>query len=349
MSPFHSKRRRLLLLSNAVIILSLVTYIVLFAVTLRQDSLQTAIEQVTNSVDALSRRSIVYFDASSRACADWAGFVRQHSWDAETILHTLAELNSNQDVEIQLVDPDTLKGYSTNSRESDSLTLTASGPLNESSSVSYSNYYSLGVELAALDITDPAAVVVTSTFTNDITSEQCIAFVRAVPVVQEDGSTKQMYLMRVEPLSMLQKYWDTEDSASGAQVSFVNAEGEYLFRAPMFKNNNFFDFLMSYNGLTYPELNDLQKSIQDDPGAGWFIYKNAQGNDTLFSYSSESYNGWYFVGALEVSALSSTTLQWQLVLVLLVGLLALGGVNILYFAQMNKHPPAELVVFHMRA
>ena len=336
MNPVKSNRRRLLLLGNAVIILALVTYTVLFAFTLRQRSLQAAIEQVTESIDSLSRRSIVYFDASSRACADWAGYVRANNWDAETVLCTLAQLNSNPDVEIEVVDPDTLRGWSTLSRDTGELTHTPAEDTADSRSVSYSNYYSLGVELAGLDPEDPDSMVVTSTFTNDITSEQCIAFARYVPVVQKDGTAKQMYLLRVEPLSVLQKYWDTQDSASGAQVSFVNAEGEYLFRSSMLKNSNFFEFLMSYNGLTYPELNDLQQSVNENPDPGWFIYKNAQGNDTLFAYSSKSYNGWYFVGALETSELVHSSLQWQLVLVLILGLMLLGGMNILYYAQINK-------------
>ena len=341
MNPVKTNRRRLLLLGNAVIILALVTYTVLFAITLRQKSLQTAISQVTESIDSLSRRSIVYFDASSRACADWAGYVRQNNWDAETILQTLSELNSNDAVEIQLVDPDTLKGLSTSSRES--IALTRIQAHESSRSVSYSGYYALGVELQTLDLNDPDSMIVTSTFTNDITSEQCIAFVRCVPVLQPDGTTKQMYLMRVESLASLQNYWDTQDSASGAQVSFVNAEGEYLFRAPMLKNSNFFDFLMSYNDLTYPELDALQQSVNENPDAGWFIYKNAQGSDTLFAYSSKSYNGWYFVGALETSELVHSALQWQLALVLILGLMALGGMNILYFAQMNKQLRQSMV------
>ena len=334
MNFVKNHRRRLLVLSNAVIVMALITYIVLFAVTLRQRSLQTAIEQVTESIDSLSRRSIVYFDASSHSIQDWAQYVRRNDWDTDEILQTLSDLNSNSAIELQLIDPDTLQGFSTRSRES--IALTRIQAHESSRAVSYSGYYSLGVELQALDLNDPDDMVVTSTFTNDITSEQCIAFVRAVPVRQADGSHKQMLLMRVEPLSVLQQYWDTEDSASGAQVSFVNAEGEYLFRSPMLKNSNFFEFLMSYNDLTYPEIKALQQQINDDPSAGWFIYKNAQGKDTLFTYSSESYNSWYFIGAIEVSELHSSTLQWKLVFVTIFGLLALGGVNILYFAQMNK-------------
>lgn len=328
MNFVKKNRRRLLVLCNAVIALALITYIVLFAVIIRQNSVRSEIEQITESVDNLSRRSIVTFDASSQTVRDWLHYAHQNNWSESQLLQVLRQLNSDPDVEVQLLDPETLEGFSTRAR--------ASGQTDaDRYRVNYSKYYSLNIELAALQGSAEDTVVITSPFTNDITVEQCIAFAGCVSVTDEEGAHRLLYLLRVEPLSRLQSDWNSAVD-SGTQISLVNAEGEYLFRASLFKNNNFFEFLRSYNELTQPELDSLQQSIADDPDAGWFIYKNAQGKDTLFAYSSKSYNNWFFVGALETSALQHTTLQWQLILVLALGLVALGAVNITYFAQMNR-------------
>ena len=319
--------RRWLFLLNVVIVLALILYVAGFGVYLEQKSTRAEIDQITAAVDGLSRRSIVSLDNSIRAVRDWVHYAGCHSWTADELLQELNELNATPSIEVQLLDPDTLAGRSAALPAADA----------SDSAVDYSRYYALGLELQDFCTSAPEdGVLVTSAFTNDRNGEQCIAFVAQVPVLQEDGSTRNMLLMRLETLETLRTYWEQEDSYSGAQISLVNGNGAYMFRAPMLKNSNFFEFLRTYNDLTYPETEALQNSISADENSGWMIFKNAQGKDTLFTYSSKSYNGWYFVGCIEVSALHHDAIQWQLLVVLSIGFLFLIVLNAVYYAQIQK-------------
>ena len=324
--PFRMTRRWLFLL-NAVIVLMLIVYVAVFSIYIERKSLQAEIDRITASVDGLSRRSVVSLDNSIRSVRDWVHYAGCHSWTEDELLQELDELNTSPSIEVQLLDPGTLAGRSSSLPAAD----------DSDSTVDYSRYYALGLELQEFSASAPEdGVLVTSAFTNDRSGEQCIAFVASVPVTLEDGSTKPMLLMRLETLAALRAYWEQEDSYSGAQISLVNENGAYMFRAPMLKNSNFFEFLRTYNDLTYPETEALQNSISADPDSGWMIYKNAQGKDTLFAYSSKSYNGWYFVGSIEVRALRHASIQWQLPLVLAIGFALLIVINAIYYAQVQK-------------
>ena len=315
-----------LLLLNIAIVLVMTIYVAFFVLWLQHDSTQTEIDKVVEAVDSLSRKSVVTLDSSSRAVKDWAYFVRQHDWTAEEVLDNLTLINSDPEIDIQLLDAETLTGWAAPQ---------AAGGARRA--VNYGPYYELGLQLN--DFSAEAGdddVLVTSTFTNDRNGEQSIAFVTLAPVRNEDGSHSRMLLLRIEELEKLRQYWDVDHNAAGAQISLVNENGAYLIRSPMLKNSNFYEFLFSYNDLTYPALESIQKQIVNSGEAGWMILKNAQGNDTVFAYSSPSYNNWYFIGAIEKDDLPHTPVQWQLLLSLVVGFALLMAVNIRYYRQTQR-------------
>lgn len=92
----------------------------------------------------------------------------------------------------------------------------------------------------------------------------------------------------------------------------INSFGEYIYRSPMFKNSNFYDFLMSYNDITYPEANKIKENINKSTDVGDFTMKNATGDETIYAYSTNSYNDWVIIGALKTSDLNYTQVQWAL-------------------------------------
>ena len=326
-SKSSSLPRHGLLLLNIAIVLVMTIYVAFFVLWLQHDSTQTEIDKVVDAVESLSRKSVVTLDSSSRAVKDWAHFVRQHDWTAEEVLENLNLINSDPEVDIQLLDPETLTGLSAAPRVLDTT----------SHAVGYGRYYELGLQLNdfAAEAGDDD-VLVTSTFTNDRNGEQSIAFVTLAPVRNADDSHSQMLLLRIEELEQLRQYWDVDGSAAGAQISLVNENGAYLIRSPMLKNSNFYEFLFSYNDLTYPALESIQKQIVSSEEAGWMIFQNAQGSDTVFAYSSPSYNNWYFIGAIEVDDLPHTPVQWQLPFSLVVGFALLMLINIRYYRQTQR-------------
>lgn len=66
-------------------------------------------------------------------------------------------------------------------------------------------------------------------------------------------------------------------------------------------------FCRTYNDLTYPQAEAVREKINSDPLPGKLTCLNSQGNKTICAYSSKTYNGWFLVGSIEVSALSQAS------------------------------------------
>lgn len=157
----------------------------------------------------------------------------------------------------------------------------------------------------------------------------------------ETGATESAYLMRVEPLKLLEDNWFFSSDYPDVQISIINSFGDYILRAPMFKNDNFYEFLRSYNKLTYPELDELSQKV-NSAEKGYFTFNNAQGVETLFGYSTRGYNDWVVVGALPLSDLKYTEVQWSLLISPLFTFIMLLVINVIFFQSLNRQLRASL-------
>lgn len=331
---FWGKRKGWVVVVDAFIILLLIVYVVGFTIELRQTSTDNAIQKIVDTVDSLQRRSVIYLDNSCRISRDWTYYAKHHIGTAQEMLNWIADLNSDERIMAQIVMPDTFEGVSSQAK--------ANTP--GDNSVSYAHYYDLNQEMMTLLGDDPGNdVVVTSAFTNNVSGQQCIAFVSLIPVIAEDGTTRQAFLMRIEPIAMIREYWGLEEAYDGIQVSMVNRNGAYLFRANMLKNSNFYEFLRTYNDLTYPQADAIREKINADPEPGELTYLNSQGKATIYAYSSKTYNDWFLVGAIELEALPKTSVQWSLLLVTALAFVLLVGVNSAYFMLLNRQLRESLV------
>lgn len=88
--------------------------------------------------------------------------------------------------------------------------------------------------------------------------------------------------------------------------------------------------------LTYPQAEAVREKINSDPLPGKLTCLNSQGNKTICAYSSKTYNGWFLVGSIEVSALSQASVQWSLLLVTTLAFALLIAVNSVHFLLLNK-------------
>jgi len=289
---------------SLVIVALMILFAVGFVWQLRLRSRNESIRQLTESIDSVGRSARLYLDDSCNATRDWAKLIRRRLRTQDDIFSELCDLNSNPLITIQLIDTNTLTGVATSEGNGQNLV-----------EVSYEKYYDLAEDLHAIMSRQSQSVYVTSFFLNPATQRQSVAFACPVPVTQEDGRVKTMLLLRVEPLSLVQEHWTTSDD-TGMQLSLVNVSGAYLLRAPMLKNSNFFEFLLSYNDLTYPALDAIQQQITVASESGYFIFKNSLGHDTLFIYSSKVRGKWFFVGSIELADLPKGDIQWSLLLVI---------------------------------
>ena len=168
------------------------------------------------------------------------------------------------------------------------------------------------------------------------------SFVSVISVKNTDGTHSDAFLMRVEPISLLSENWYFSTTYENAQICLINSFGEYIYRSPMFKNSNFYEFLISYNDITYPQAEKIKNTVNNSVNVGDITMKNATGDNTIYAYSSNGYNDWVIIGAIEINELNYTQVQWELLISPLFTFIAIFIINIIYFSSFNRKLKASL-------
>lgn len=320
---FQSKKLLLYILTNIILVALMIAHTVTFITHLRNSSLSDEKLKFENSVDVINHQVAFYMDNSKRIVRDWVKIIEKNDWSIEEIAEKIGETNSDERIMVMVLSADELSGY------------TFSDSVKESSYDS--DYYALSTELAAFrESAEKDDVYVSSNFTNIISGEQCIAFTAIVKAKNSEGSYSDAFVMRVEPLELLKENWFFSDAYSGTQISMINSAGDYIYRAPMHKNNNFYEYLRSYNDITYPQLDKLRNTINSSEGTGDFIYNNSLGHETLYAYSARGYNNWIIICSIEIADLNYTDIQWSLLTNPLFTFTMLLLLNIFYFTRLNN-------------
>lgn len=314
--------------ANAVLIVLLILYVAFFTVETRKTSSEKELAQFVSSADIVQQEATRYLDSVCKINRDWTSLVNKRKWTIAEVAENIGDLNSDQSVMVQVVRADNLTGISSAASETEP----------ENYSVDYSNYASLKFDLERFsDYAKPDNVYVTGSFTNCINAKQSIGFVSLINTYAEDGGLVKAFLMRVEPLETISRNWVFKTDYAEAQISMITTNGDYVLRAPMMKNENFYEFLRSYNDdITYPKSRAIRNKIISSEKAGSIIYKNSQGADTIYAYSTGGYNSWIIIAALEKSKIKTEKIQWSLLFVTSLVFIMLIALNLFYFLTLNR-------------
>lgn len=330
MKIFSNRRQHWLFAASELIIIFLIVYIICFTRSLKTNSFNEENDKFITSTGVVKQEITDYFDNSANIVRDWAQLVRKRNWSLEQVVENISDLNSNKNVSVQVIYADDFSGLAVPAPQDGGL-------------VYYDGYYSLTTELTDYRSRSRASgdVLITGSFTNYTDAVQSIAFVTMIKV--NDGSNmRDAFLMRVEPLKKLSSSRFTSSIYPDSQVSMINQYGDYIFRSPMLKNTNFYEYLRSYNDITYPEVYDLRDTINSAGTAGGFVMKNSLGKDTIYAYSTKGYNDWVIITAIEVDSLPVSNVQWTLLVVVVLAFTVLMGINLHYFSSLNKQLKANL-------
>ncbi len=334
------KRVLCYIIANVILAALMIMHTVAFINNLRNSSYEEEKAKFANSVNVIKHQAEFYLDNSKRIVSDWTRLVRLSDWTDDEILENLSKQNSNERIMITVLNADDLDGIAPQSKSTASDGSKTAGGIEDAD---YSGYYTLATELKAFkESASPDDIYNTGSFTNAVTGEQCISFVSVISIKNDDGTHSDAYLMRVEPISIFGENWYFSTTYENAQICMINSFGEYIYRSPMFKNSNFYEFLISYNDLTYPEADKIKDNINTSASVGDFTMKNATGDETIYAYSSKSYNDWVIIGAIKESDLNYTQVQWALLISPLFTFAAILAINIVYFSSLNRKLKASL-------
>ena len=312
----------------------LIGHLVSFTNNLRKVNTETQIHEFLVSTDGAKRKVRDYMETSSRTLRDWKKLIGLNDWTAEEIPRKLDDLISSADITAQVLLTDTLRGYSS---------AAPAGKPGEYG-MEYSNtYFSIFQTLTRFrESGRPDDVIITSSFTNPINAETSIAFVTQIETRDESGAAASAFLLYVEPLRALREGWTAFSEKENAQMSMINTMGDYTYRASMLKNENFYEYLISDNDLTYPQVEALRDTIRMAEEPGWIEYLNSKGQETLYAYSTDSQWGWTLIASIEMKALQGASVQWTILIVsgFTFGMLYL--VNSAYFRSLNRQLRSSL-------
>lgn len=303
-----------------------ITHTVMFIKALHADSLNSEQQKFESSVDVINHQVSFYMDSSKRTVHEWGMLCSQFDWTFYETAENIGKVNSDERVMIMVISADTLSGVSSDAEES-------SDSIQDADLIEIS---SLSRELEAFrETAKDGDVYITSTFKNTISGEQTIAFVTMINARNDEtGVTESAYLMRVEPLEILEDNWFFNSNYPNVQISIINPFGDYILRAPMLSGDNFYDFLKSFNEMDPDEFYDLTDDIKSDE-MGHFTFKNAQGEETIFGYSTRGDNNWVVIGSMRMSDLNYPEIQWTLLISPLITFVLMLVINVVFFQSLN--------------
>lgn len=329
MQKTASKRHRWYIAANLFFVFLLIGHLVSFTNNLRKVNTETQIHEFLVSTDGAKRKVRDYMETSSRTLRGWKKLIGLNDWTAEEIPRKLDDLISSADITAQVLLTDTLRGYSS---------AAPAGKPGEYGMEYSDTYFSIFQTLTRFrESGRPDDVIITSSFTNPINAETSIAFVTQIETRDESGAAASAFLLYVEPLRALQEVWTAFSEKENAQMSMINTMGDYTYRASMLKNENFYEYLISYNDLTYPQVEALRDTIRTAEEPGWIEYLNSKGRETLYAYSTGSQWGWTLIASIEMKEL-----QWTILIIsgFTFGMLYL--VNSAYFRSLNRQLRSSL-------
>ena len=317
-----------MILGNVLIILAILAFVMLYVGSEQQRMAASKTEAFENMTVAMENVTTNYLVGEQQVCISWAHYINANSMTAEEAIAFVRDSVGMPDVmaHILLDDGQGLSGLSTVPRAGSA----------DDYSVSYHNISIFSSGLDGL-LQDDNTVNVTRAYTNPINALQSIAF--CSPIALRDGQSGQnqsAVLLRIIPVSSFKQKWTfpTEDYRQ-AEISLIDASGNYIIKGHSFKNSNFYEFYQSYNSPSAEELESMKNSVTGAPGS--MEIKNSTGQPCLIAHTHvNSTDDWIIVTMIPMKELSQTVMNWTLVGIVTAGLLLLLIFNLANMLGFNR-------------
>ena len=156
----------------------------------------------------------------------------------------------------------------------------------------------------------------------------------------EDG-TRRALLMRVIPLSKLEDGWAyPKEEYKSAELTMINAEGEYIIKGKSFKNSNFLEFYKSYTSADPAALENIREQLAS--GTGSFTMLNSHGDECLIGHASirdtmgTDALDWRILSYVTLDDLEGSQVDWPLIALVSAGLVLLFVLDMAYMLKFNR-------------
>ena len=310
---------------NVVIMTVILIFVVLYSGFENRDSYRRQVEHFEDTTVTMERVTENYLEGEQSICDIWAQYINSRTMTMEEAVDYIRASHVLEITSAHLVALDTLTGLSTRPKPGTA----------DDYAVSYSR-----VDL--LDNVDwideiGKSINITRAYTNPMNGEQSLAFCDKVMLHNpESGASEAAVLLRVIPLSVLEQKWVfPQTEMKNAELSMIDADGDYILKGYSFKNASFFEFYKSYNQTDLETSRELFGRITSSTGSIPMI--NSHGQECILAFTPVMATaGWTMLGLVPAEDLRVDTQNWYLIGVVSAGLLVLFLCDLFYMLEFNK-------------
>ena len=318
-------KKILAIIVNVITIAAMLIFVVLYSRFENTDSYRRQIEHFESTLVTMEKVTENYLEGEQRICDVWARYINSEHMTMEEAVAFIRSSHVLENTSAHLISLDTSTGLSTRPKQ---------GTANDYA-VSYK-------QIALLKNVDwineiGTSINITRAYTNPMNGEQSLAFCNLVMLNKlESDSPEAAVLLRVIPISELEQKWVfPQTELVNAELSMIDANGDYILKGYSFKNASFFEFYRSYNPTDPESSSELFDRVTSSTGSVSMI--NSHGQECILAFTPISATtGWTLLGLVPAKDLHVDAENWLLVGVVSAGLLVLFLLDLHYMLYLNR-------------
>ncbi len=321
----HNMKKILIIFINVIIMAAILTFVVIYSGLESRDSHRRQIENFENTTVAMKKVTENYLEGEQRICDVWARYIKNNKMTMEEASEYVRSTHVLANASAHLIFVDTLKGISTRPKQGTA----------DDYAVSYER---IGL-LDNIDWIDEIgkSINITRAYTNPMNGEQSLAFCNIITLYDpEKGTLNEAVLLRILPISELEQKWVyPQTELVNAELSMIDADGNYILKGYSFKNASFFEFYKSYNQSDPKSCEQLFRTITSSTGSISML--DSHGQECILAFTPViDTAGWTMLGFVPAKDLSVEKDNWLLFGVVSAGLLVLFLCDLCYMLFLNK-------------
>ena len=318
-------KKILVIIVNVIIITAILAFVVLYSGYENADSYRRQIEHFEKTLVTMENVTENYLEGEQQICDVWAHYIDSENMTMEEAAEFIRSSHVLENTSAHLISLDTFTGLSTRPKQGTA----------DDYAVSYKQIALL--EDASWINEIGKSINVTRAYTNPMNGEQSLAFCNRITLYDpERGTSEAAVLLRVIPISELEQKWVfPQTELVNAELSMIDANGDYILKGYSFKNSSFFEFYKSYNP-TDPE-SSVSLFDRITSSTGTVPMFNSHGQECILAFTPISATaGWTLLGFVPAKDLQVYAENLLLVGVVSVGLLILFLLDLHYMLYLNK-------------
>ncbi len=318
-------KKGFIIIVNVIIMAAILIFVVLYSRFESRESYRRQVEHFENTVVTMEQVTENYLVGEQNICDVWARYINSRAMTMEEAADYIRALHVLENSSAHLISLDSLTGLSTRPKQG----------TDDDYAVSYER---VGLLKDVDWISELGqSVNITRTYTNPMNGEQSLAFCNRVALYDpESEAIGDAVLLRVIPISVLQQKWVfPQTELVNAELSMIDANGDYILKGYSFKNSSFFEFYKSYNPTDPESSSQLFDRITSSTGSVPLL--NSHGQECVLAFTPVSATvGWTLLGLVPAEDLNVDTENWLLVGIVSAGLLILFLCDLFYMLYFNR-------------